>query len=451
MPSLLSALLSARSALLSNQSSMAVISHNMSNANTDGYTRQSAEMVAMAGIGDANAAYGFGVDVASVTRSRNDYIDRSLRSEQGELSRNEYLHDQLSQLSQAIGDPTEGDFVTSINEFWSSWQDLANAPESIAARASVQTAGQEMCGEFQRIALTIDDLSSNANSTIDSAVTNVNQISASLVELNRQIARETSQSRQPNDLMDQRDKLLDQLAKLGNVSTSTGTNGAFRVQFGDTILVEGESAIQLRSTQLAGKTVVMWEGGDREVKLSSGQVAGACDTSKQLNDWRANLDTIAKTIADKVNEIHRVGRGLDGSTGVNFFAANITSADQMRLDPSVLTSVNRIAGSGAQGTGDGLTARAIGKLSTLSIIDGKTVSASISGFIGTVGTVTAKAENDRAQAEAGVQQMDTWQKSVSGVNVDEELMNMMKYQQSFAAAGKVYTIVNSMMDTILKL
>ncbi|MDK9698965.1 MAG: flagellar hook-associated protein FlgK [bacterium] len=450
MPSLLGSLMTVRSALLSHQAGMAVTSHNLANATTEGYTRQRANLQTLEHSVDGGNTYGFGVDIASITRSRDEYIDRSLRGENSELQRNEVLQERLAQISDALGDPSDGGFVTSIQNFFASWQDLANDPESISVRSSVRSAGQSLTNEFQRLATKLTEQSNEAESTMRNGVSEVNRLAQSISELNTRIAREVSLGRSPNDLLDERDRTLDELSQWGNITIQTNSTGTVRVNFGDSSLVDGENVTRLRfdkSGTAAGK--VVWDGTQREVIINSGQFAGAKELLQTTSEWKASLDSIAVKIAQEVNSIHQAGVGSDGSTGVNFFAANIGGASDFRLDASIVANVRRIASSGGQGESDGLTARAIGQLQQQTMFDGKTITATISDFYGTVGNATSVAETNRAKAEAGLSQLSAWQSSVSSVSVDEETMSMLKHQQAFAAASKAYTTLSSMMDTLL--
>ena len=447
MPSLINAIISAQSALLAQQANITVASHNLANADSEGYSRQSAVLAPLAGTSEGGNFYGLGVDVQTVTRSRDEFLDRSYRSESGESSRAMLLDDTWAQVNEAFGDPADGALVSALANFWSSWQDLANDPESAATRVSVQTAGQSLAREFSRLSERLKQLCDNTTDTERTAAGEINRLARQIADLNAHIVRETSQNRAPNDLLDERDRLLDKLAEWGNISVEYKQNGSLLLHFGDSVLVEDDRVLPVRFDESSG--TIRWQNAAREITITSGKAGGAQQFRNAAADLLSRLDEIAVAIAREVNSIHRSGTGLDGSSGADFFAANITGAGDFGLDPAIAANAQRIAASGAQGAGDGLIARAIGQLNLQQLIGNRTIGEAFSDLIGIAGANGSTATSDRTRAEAGLQQAANWRSSVSGVSVDEETVALMKHQQAYAAAAKVYATVNAMMDALL--
>src|SRR5919197_1525181 len=210
----------ANRALVSQQLALDVTAHNIANANTDGFTRQAAEMQASVPVTVTGttrpqqpAQLGTGVDVVNIKRFRDGFLDLQYRNEQQVLGQWEATHAALGRLEQSLNEPSEQGLGAALSAFWNDWSGLANNPESQAYRKALVESAQTLTTQIAR--------------------------------LNDEIVKVTGAGDQPNDLRDQRDVLIDQLSKIVNITYREGENGAVTVNIGGRTAVFGNESFNL--------------------------------------------------------------------------------------------------------------------------------------------------------------------------------------------------------------
>ncbi|MEN6351336.1 MAG: flagellar hook-associated protein FlgK, partial [Syntrophomonas sp.] len=328
-----------RRGVMTQQTALNITGHNISNANTEGYARQSADIVTtspwhapMLTGGSRIGQLGTGVDVASIDRIRDEFIDTQIRNETQTSGYWNSMQETLDRVEAILNEPSEDGLRGVMDTFWESWQDLSLNPESESVRSVVVQRGMAVAEAFNHAYSQLTDLRADTNEQVKIKVEEINSMAKQITDLNGQIMAIVSADKQPNDLMDKRDLLLKQLSEIANIDVTNDKNGMISVQLGDRQLVEGLSCIQLDlEKDNEGMYMPVWSDSRTRAKIDNGTLRGLLDArgrtslDPQTNqseykeiipDMIDQLNTLAKTLILKTNEIHRGGYSLNNKTGV---------------------------------------------------------------------------------------------------------------------------------------
>ncbi len=468
---------SARSGLLASQRAVEVTSNNVANAQTPGYTRQRLDQTAAIPTRFPDGEYGAGVVVRGTERARDSFLDAAYRRASSDAAGGRVRADGLSRMESILGEPSDTGIGAALDAFYSAWSDLAARPTAGGVQGAVQQAGQRLATQLNRVAGQLDDLQTETRARLGSAVDEVNEIAQAVADLNRQITAQESGGQTANTLRDTRDAKLDRLVELTGATVVPQANGSVSVLMGGLSLVDGTEVRPIVAT-MNGSVSDVARAVDPTRSVEIGGELGALrklsvtDIPAMLND----LDALARGLVESVNAVHRTGATWSGTPPVaaaagDFFAADATltpetdplrTARGIRLDSAVATSSSAIAASAftATGPGDNTVALGLASLRTGAAAftnpDGTPrVSESAANFLQRVATgvaFTARSVADRAEVDASMQtQAETRRQEVAGVSVDEELVRLIKFQQSYAAAAKMIQTADRMAQTVLEL
>jgi len=473
----------ARSALLTHQTALQTISQNVANAETPGYSRQEAVLSATTPVRMPFGSVGTGVTVSTIIRKRDVLLDESFRSANTLAGDAGMRRDLLAQLESVFGEPTDAGMANALDQFWNSWSDLSSQPSSLAARAVVQQRGRQLGQLFNDYDTKLTTIRSSTLERLNNTVSRINALATQVAELNVRIVGAESGGDTANDLRDTRDLKLDELSKIAGARAMARPNGSVSVTIGNSMLVEGDTAVPLsvqmeRPTPLPATPLTdvpvrirLGSSPDRLAPLAGELSAMVTVLNTEIPGARGRLDAMANQLVTAVNTVHRTGftfanNAIPGVAAGNFFdpgtvAAPVTAAS-IRLDGVVAGNPLRIAASGnASGPTDNTVAQALSVLRgtentvTWTGPGGSTETGSFIGFfrglVTRLGIQTASATDDAAVAGNLTAQAELRRQSVSGVNTDEELVNMLRVQQSYQAATKMIRTAQEMLDTLLAL
>ncbi len=452
--SLQSLLSIARSALLTHQRAMDVTAHNIANANTPGYTRQRLELSAATPQWGPTYPLGRGVKADVITRTRDLFFDTSYREESGSLGLAGSLEDYLGRIEATFGEPSDTALSSGLDGLFRSFSDLANDPSNRIARDQVRQSANRLAQQFHSLDAALGRVSADALTDLQTQVGAVNALAQQIAQLNGQIQATGGPSHTSSDLMDERDRLVDQLSAYGDIRVLDRGDGSIGVTLGDTLLVDGGSTATLSVSSVGSGYGVQTAGGT-PVVLRSGSLAGLADlTQNWIPGAKAQLNQLAGALVTQVNAVHRAGYTLGGATGVDFFDPAGVTAGSIRLSAAVTASSDAIAAAGAAGAvGDGAVALQLAGLSQTSVasLGNKTFREHWFGLTGWVGSGTESAIRDATAAQTLVDRADELRTSVSGVSVDEEMVSLLGQQQAYQAAARLVQVASDVMDEILKL
>lgn len=473
----------ARSALLTHQTALQTISQNVANAETPGYSRQEAVLAANTPVRLPYGSVGTGVSVQTIIRKRDVLLDESFRSANTLAGDAGMRRDLLQQIESVFGEPTDAGMANALDQFWNAWSDLSAQPGSLAAKAVVQQRGRQLGQLFNDYDTQLTTLRGSTLERLDNTVDRINALAAQVAELNVRIVGSESGGNMANDLRDQRDLKLDELSKIAGTRVIPQANGSVSVTIGNSMLVEGDTAVPLSlqletpnplpATPLADQPIRIRLGDspDRLAPLAGELSAMVKVLNTEIPGARTRLDAMANQLVSAVNTTHRTGFTFNGNTipgtaAGDFFApgslaAPVTAAT-IALSSAVADDPSKIASSGnANAPTDNSVAQALSVLRstddtvTYTTSSGGTEKGSFLGFfrslVTRIGIQTASATDDAAVADNLTDQANLRRQAVSGVNTDEELVNMLRVQQSYQAATKMIKAADEMLQTLISL
>lgn len=434
----------ARSAIAAQQAAVQVVSQNISNSQTEGYSRQRANLDAGAPARTPVGMLGSGVVVRDVTRARDALLDTTYRRETGNAADFGLRRELLGQVEEIFGELSDSGFSYTLDAFWSSWSDLANHPTNASVRGLVKQHGEEVVFALNNYAARLDSLRSSVTTRVDRTVEEVNELARQLADINRQVSLAEGGGSTAPDLRDQRDRVLDQISRLAQVQVVERSDRSVAVFIGTISLVDGSQA---RAVEMDSASLKLRIGtsGLRDVGGSLGAMLDLRDTEIPLVQSR--LDELARKLVEEVNAIH-----VDG-TGRSFFDPARTTAGTIALsaeidDPSVIGTVP-----GAPA--DNQVALDLAALRDRGIAFSSSAGKTFGGFYGQlvsdVGLKVNSADRSSTVYETLASQADTRRAGVSGVSTEEELLQLMRHQQAYAAATRLVAAADEMLKAILQL
>ncbi|MCD6257279.1 flagellar hook-associated protein FlgK [Candidatus Aerophobetes bacterium] len=292
-----------------------VIGHNIANVNTPGFSRQRAVLTTTLPQGEM----GTGVKVESVDRIRDEVVDFYIRSENPKLNKWKAKLKNLEEMEILFNEPSDNSIGKILNDFWDSWSDLANNPENGAARANVREQGEAICDAFRTLYQNLRDLQEKIDEEIKTDVDHLNSIINQIADLNKEIEKvELGGRAHANDLRDKRDLLLDELSELTGFEYEEMKDGTIRIGVHGQLLVsKGVVSPFIAEAGENGFLEVKWEDSGERVAITTGKLKGLMEIRDEvIPRFLSGLDSLASTLIDEVNTLHRQGMGLDGTSKV---------------------------------------------------------------------------------------------------------------------------------------
>ncbi|HEX9654800.1 MAG TPA: flagellar hook-associated protein FlgK [bacterium] len=456
MSDLLRALDIARRALHAQQSVLNTTSNNIANANTEGYSRQRVNLSTSSPQWSPYGLIGTGVNVDSIERIRDVFVDRQIINERQSFKQYEFKSDALQFIEEIFNEPSDMGLSQMLKEFFAAFHDLANDPDSTAARTVVRERAMMLSSGFKRLDRQLNDYRTHLNYELQSQVDEVNRIAGEIAHLNEKIVQSEVNGLETPTLRDSRDRLVDQLSGLVNIQSNENEFGAVSVSVGGRFLVVETSAMKL-STNVSSLNgpgpQVVWEQDGEAANITNGQMKGILDIrDNNITSYLDQVNQFAVSLADSVNNLHRSGYNLNGDTNVDFFKSGITGAADFDLSADVQGDVKLIATADATGEpGNNGIALAIAGLEDAAVMeDGqRSFDDFYSSLISTLGAHTQEAAFLKDSFELTVNKLEFTRESISGVSLDEEMTNLIEAQQAYTAAARLVTTIDEMMQTVL--
>ncbi|MCP9463263.1 MAG: flagellar hook-associated protein FlgK [Nitrospira sp.] len=327
----------AKSALATSQLALTVTGHNVANVNTPGYSRQTTVLSERPPITGRPGMVGTGVYVASIRRSVDQFVDRQVTLSRQNMGRLSVAKDLLSRLEMVFGDGVTHGVAGGLTEFFRAAQDVATNPGELAARSVWLSKAQHLAFSFNQASSDFAGERQAINFHIRQTISEINSLSRRIAELNGKIVTAELTGQNANDLRDQRQQAINELADKIDVTTLEHSTGAMSVFVArGQVLVDGEVARELSAVEEPGGdgdvSVGYLMGGTRALSIddliANGRLRSLLEVrDSTLADLRRAFDRIAATVANAVNQIHRNGYGLDGTTGLEVFSTPAVSAE----------------------------------------------------------------------------------------------------------------------------
>ncbi|MBK7258351.1 MAG: flagellar hook-associated protein FlgK [Ignavibacteriae bacterium] len=468
----------ARRALLAQQYQMNVTGHNIANASTPGYSRQRANVVTTSPTESGGGMLGTGVMVQSVDRLRNRFIDTQIRSSNDAYGQASQEYQILSQIEATYNEPDAG-LNTTMSSFFSAWHSLVTHPEDSVTRNSLMLAGKNVTNVFHRLNTEMSSLRTSLRDEIQAKLDRINTLTSEIGDLNLQLTAANVSGVNTGDMRDTIGTKLEELSGLANISASEGPNGTVSVMLGSVLIADNGGSHTLKISTSPNATIagssfdqlrVTTELGV-ETQLSGGETGGLLKSyNTTIPDALGRLDRLAEALVSEVNKYHATGYGLQEppQTGINFFSGSGAASIEIDLtdtsggaQPGSNASLANIAAAsvaGASGNNDIalLIASAFDKKSLTtgggaSLLGGLSISAYYNQSVTWLGSAINSADTVMQSQEQVLTQLNMQRDAVSGVSLDEEMTNMIKFQRAFDAAAKLVNTADEMFQTILNM
>jgi len=455
MPSTFMGLETARRGLAAGRTGMDVTGHNVANANTPGYSRQRAELAAsdpytIPSLGRPQEALqlGTGVIVEQIKRIRDNFLDGQIRVETGSLGNWETQRDALSEIETIFMEPSDSGLNSLMSNFWNSWQELSKNAESSPIRAALVQNSVSLANGINHMYSLLETVKTNQHDLANIYINDINSKAQQIAALNKQIVNIKAAGDQPNDLLDRRDLLLDELSKLTNFTLTDNADGSVKVDIGTFNLLDGTSYSTI--PQITDWTSPHpWDQSPYD-QITSGHLRGIRDVLGKLQGYEDKLNTLAANLITEVNDLHKKGYGLDGINNRVFFTG--TGAANIAVDTAIVADLNKVAAATISGApGDGSNALAIAQLQNKNIagLGDITFGNYYKNLTARLGVDTQESIRMVNNQQALVDQLSGRKESISGVSMDEEMTSLLQFQYAYQGAARVVTTLDSLLDTLI--
>lgn len=477
----------ATSGLYAAQRSLDVTGHNISNSNTEGYSRQvSRQRATLPMTGDPSGVLGTGVETYAVERIRSEYLDNKYWSQNKNNAEWKIKESELESIEAAFNEPSDTSLRQVMDDLYTALEELSKKPGDNTARVAVLEKANTMTVVFNSIGTQLIDGIRDINFSVKSKVGEVNSLANRIASLNKSIFNYELDGSKANDLRDQRNNMVDKLSTILPITVTEipGPNGNnyFDIKTSGISLVEhnmvreldittnpvstpeGDGVSDLGAGNIA--TIVWKDSGNSPLNISGGELKGLVemrdgDGTKQsyrgLPYYVKKLNQFAKEYSAKFNEVHQQGFDTNGAQGTNFFAVPIgTEAinfKNFKVNQKVLDNPNLVAASAlSNGTNNNGN---VAKL--INIRDAKNIFSNVTGtgddylkaVLSSLSVDSNQSKRMNKNSEALLSQTELRRMSESGVSLDEEMTNMVMYQQAYQAAARNITTFDKILDTTI--
>jgi flagellar hook-associated protein 1 len=468
--------------------SLETTGHNIANVNTEGYSRQRVEAEAATPQIKGGLVHGTGARVKAVRRYHDQYIEKRFNETFSQKHYHETQSSQLERLQQTFNELNSKGLNNVLGKFFNSFRDLANNPENDTVRSVVRDNAELVTQDFRGIRTKLNELAGDIDLKIETQINDINQISKHIAQLNQKIAFADGLAENPNDLMDQRDLAVHTLSEFFDINCYVDNQNLYVVNIeGLGSLVSGTEVQELRiakankdksTNNMDGSVEIVFEkrpGNFITNSLRGGSLAAVTQMrNKEIRQTQDRIDNLAFNFINTVNAIHRRGYVLrelevDDSgrvpasdkygktTEIDFFKPiNQTegAASQIDLSEDVKADLSNIATALTPNSpGDNRVALAISKVQQEKIL-GKgdaTLEEDYLQMVANIGLKAGKSQINAEQSEGLFNQAKTFKERLTGVSLDEEAANMVKFQHAYEASAKVMQTAKEMMDTLLSI
>ncbi|WP_449537808.1 flagellar hook-associated protein FlgK [Ferdinandcohnia sp. Marseille-Q9671] len=499
----------ARRGMLTQQSALYTTGHNIANANTPGYSRQRVNFTQSnpfpsPGLNAERmpGQLGTGVEAGTIQRVRESFLDVQFRGEQTKTSYWDTRATALGKMEEIMNEPSETGLANTMNQFWQSLQDLAANPEDQGARSVVRQRGEMVANTFNYLSNSLTAIKDDFGKQISVTVKTVNSLSDQISKINKQISEIEPVGYLPNDLYDERDRLIDELSKFVEIKVHpprnsggdslpvaegildisiVGPNGA------ESKLIEGSTFKKISvdpandsdndgvKDQPTGAVTGLQLDGQAISFIPSGEMKGLIESygymengeekgiySKMLDD----LDKMAYSFATQFNNVHKEGYTLKTSTeasvaGGDFFKPFTNGYKNAAATMGVSSNIknlSHIAVSTIQGeSGNGYNATNLANVKNADFgtlaggfpIEAGSIQSFYESLIGSMGVDSQEAIRMSDNAVVLKDAVDNRRQSVSAVSLDEEMTNMIKFQHAYNGSARMITVLDEMLDKVI--
>jgi flagellar hook-associated protein 1 FlgK len=451
MGSLNTSLLIGMQALDASQGALTATSNNIANANTAGYTEEVAELsenqenVSNAGV------TGGGVTLDGLQSIRNELLNTQIQQQTSLQSSANQQSSSLQQV-QTLFTTSGGDIASTLTALSSNLAALSANPTSSAAQQAVLSAGQNLADAFNTTAQGLTTAQASADSQVTQTVAQINTLSQQIASLNQQLSQTDITTNNGGTIEDQRDELVQKLAGLTGISITQSNDGEDITTGNGTPLVMGSQSFTLQTTTGSdGYQQVLDSNGDNITStIQGGTLGGAIQMRDQvIPGYLSQLNTLASQFATSFNAAQAEGFNSSGTTGQNFFTVPTNPSDAAAGISVALTSGSQIAISSDGSAGSNGNVANLSAALTSALPSGQTAANAYANLVFQVGSDASNASTQSTAIGANLLQLTNQQSASSGVNIDDETSNLIRFQTAYEAGARIISTIQQLnADTI---
>ena len=455
MGSLSGALAIALGALGADDGAVAITANNIANVQTPGYSREQVNFAPNPPLQLGNLQLGTGVSLEQTTHIRDTLLDFRLDQENQTSSQLAAFLGPLNQ-AQALFNETSGSGLQApLTAFFNSLQQLSDNPSSSALREGVITAGQNLASSIRQDTANLQSLQNNADLGVQQSVTQINTLSSEIAALNVQISGLVGAKQDAGTFIDQRTQLVQQLSGLIGISQTPAENSSLTISTanGQSLVVAGQSfALQTQINPQTGFHDVFTQSADITSVITGGTIGGQIQVRDQeIPSILNKLDTFAFGLASAVNAQSKLGFDANGNAGVNFFNIPAAAAGTASSISVAITNPDLVAASSDGTIGSNGNAQALVNLQNAKVVAGQTPANYYDALVFQIGNDVSQANAEQTSVSLVQQQLQNQQGSISGVSLDEEAANLIRFQSAYQASAHVVTVIDTLLATVINM
>lgn len=450
-----------RTALQAAQFGLDVTGNNIANVNTPNYSRQRVVFAPGVTVSVGGVSHGSGVAVEGVQRIYDALLGHQVYKANAEWSDYELREQTYRRIESVLYPSDEANLGNALDDFFNALHDLANNPSGSAERQVVLTKAENLAANFRSLHASLEQEIQTTKTTLEGYRDEVNRLASEIARINEEIGRLQGPNYIPNDLLDRRDALIQDLSGYLDPTVIEDERGLV------TVLVSGGQPLVEGVTSHTLELVDDPAGGDfygitiRDIDISDslrgGRIHGLVESRQKMVEFEDDIDRLAASLIQEANQIHTAGYDLDGNPGLALFTpldVSVTEDVAARIQVNIQDHRQIAAAQEVDALpGDNRNALALAALRDAKILDSDT--ASLGGFyndlIGRVGSAVQDAARTGEAKKAVFESMTQYQDSVSGVSLEEEEIRLLAYQHAYQAAAKFMSVVDDLLDDLLDL
>jgi flagellar hook-associated protein 1 len=454
----------AKTALLAQQTAMQVTSNNIANVNTTGYARQEAVLAEQTPTPTDVGLLGNGVQVTSVISYFNKYLNAALAKEITS-SEEQKTYEQYFSRIESVLDENNTNLTSNITAFFNAWQDLSTDPASATSRLNVQTSGANLANGIRDMYSQLQSMQSEVNDNIGQKVLDINDILNSISELNGRIVSLKTNGQESSSFVSQRAQLVQKLSAIVGIQSFEDGEGALTIMVSGKTVLDKETVFELETEPSTDNNFyrITWGGNSSSSSditdlISGGSLKALIDLrDNQLPSFMDTVDDLAQSLITQVNDIHSTGYTANGATGINFFqgstdayALTFDLSDQVKADSQYIAVT-----SSATNSTDNDIALAIADLGGATLTIGASSSTTYTNYgaaiASRIGSLAQNATDLSGYHQNILMSIQSQVDSISGVSIDEEMSNLIKFQYAYQAAARLLNTAETMLDSLLEM
>ncbi len=443
----------ASQSLMAQETEISVSSNNIANASTAGYAREIVDLQQAPSTQDGSLSFGGGVEVAGIRSVQNQLLTLSIQQETSQQSSSNAQVNVLNQIQTLF--PSSGSSLSgALSTFFTGLAALSANPDSSANRSTVISDAQNVVQQFQTTAAGLSAPVSSLNTSVQTDVDQINQLSSTAATLNQQLVQQQASGQDASQIQNQVSQVETQLAALTNISvTHTAQGDTISTASGTPLVLGGQRyALSTGAGANGNQQVFDSAGNNLTAQISGGDLGGTIQVrDTQLPAFQKTLDTLANQFANAVNQAQASGYDAGGAPGAALFTVPSAVTGSAAAISLATTDPDAIAASGdSSGSGNGNVAN-LTAVQNAALPSGQSATTVSANLVYQVGSAAADATAESNAAGVSLTSLNNQQTSVSGVSIDEESANLIRYQQAYEAAARVVSTISALFSTTINM